>query len=332
MNYYSSRPYTTYFPTGYPVYMIPSASLQAPSSPYMKYAPQVIAHTSVPLANPPPIVSHTAALATVPAEKTLPLSVSAQPSRAIQVFMEKSVQTTREINEKNIQAPTVALVKEEDYVTKDFIDKFNDQRGNPENIKEAKRKIAVWSVAAGLKIPSEREAGEIVNNLTDARINLVRLLSCEKEEVKVMALDALLQILEKDDFSESNAAGLVEMTLGLSELLHGERIQLETVAMQIKIAQVYSFALGAIRRHFAKGQISGVIKECKTQLIHSASTLKWLNRTENVRLRFFAGTAREGSRRIPDDRRELYDIFMRIFHGIVAIGSIFPSFDGSTFS
>jgi tetratricopeptide (TPR) repeat protein len=199
-------------------------------------------------------------------------------------------------------------------VTEKFISRFNSHRGNSENVAKAQRLLIKTRQLAGLE-PSE---GDPYIDIPSARRNLFLLAGLNHQELKMAALSSLIEVLEADQIKRNTAFDLIVLAIDLMKQMDRELMQTVLVDEQICICQAYGMVAELIQRHYAKKHLGGITAELKTQLIQTAKTLEDLNTHSHPSLHFAVEYALEGIKRLRDDRKELFEIFERMFHLLTA--------------
>lgn len=225
------------------------------------------------------------------------------------------------------QPPAHKEKEEPEDVTEDFIKEFNRHRGNAENLAKARRMLKNTRLLGGM-IPS---ASKIDIDVPSARRNFFLLTGIDNLEVKMSALENLIQLLLKDEIKQETAFDLVSLAINLMNQMDRELMQTQVVDEQSKICQAYGIVTELIQRHYAKKHLGGITFELKNQLIHTAKTLEELNTHGDLNLHFHVKFALEGIKRLRDDRKELFELFERLFHLLISAGALYAE-DMSTFS
>jgi tetratricopeptide (TPR) repeat protein len=214
-------------------------------------------------------------------------------------------------------AQSLLKSKEEDSddVTKDFIQKFNDHRGNPENVALAQRMLKKNRQLGGI----EKNINSPYIDIPSARRNLFLLAGLNHQELKMEALHSLIEILDADPIKRNTAFDLVVLAIDLMKQMDRELMQTQLIEEQILICQAYGIVAELIQRHYAKKHLGGITSELKIQLVNTVRTLEDLNTQGNTHLHFTVEYALEGVKRLRDDRKELFEIAERIFHLLAAV-------------
>lgn len=202
-------------------------------------------------------------------------------------------------------------------VTEEFIKDFNDRRGNLENIAAARRMLLKNRTLAGLGEIARKEYIDIPS----ARRNLLLLASLNHQEIKIQAMKTLSEVLEADEIKRDTAFDLIVLAIDLMKQMDRELMQTQLVQEQILICQTYGIVAELIQRHYAKKHLGGITAELKTQLINTAKTLEDLNTHGDPDLHIAVEFALEGVKRLRDDRKELFELFERLYHLLLAVGS-----------
>lgn len=226
----------------------------------------------------------------------------------------------------NVVKPSKNRSREED-VSESFVKKFNAHIGNKDNNKKAYRLIRKMQRLGGLLSPRKNQ--EVQIDIPSARLGLSYLAGLNDPVLKMKALDNLLHLLQNDPLEKETSIHLVSLSINLMHQMNRELMQAETLDVQIKITQVYSKVAELLQRHYSKKHINAITKELKTELINTIKALEAINSLEDQKLQFYTKLALEGVRRLVDDRKELFDIIERFFHGCAAIYSL-GSYDIST--
>jgi len=238
-----------------------------------------------------------------------------------------SIRSTREgPNTTNvfIYSPSVKHKKKKHVsldANKDFIEKFNNNRGNAEYTKQARYMLKQNRYLGGLETPPPEK--HITIDVPSARKNFALLASLDDLELKMAALNNLLLLLKNDQLKQETAFDLVGLGINLMKQMDRELMQTQLVDVQLKICKIYGVVTELIQRHYGKKHIGGITKELKEQLIKTAKTLEDLNTHSDPQLHFMVEYALEGVKRLRDDRKELFEIFERVFQGIVALGKLY---------
>ncbi len=197
-----------------------------------------------------------------------------------------------------------------EYVSKDFINKFNERVGDQDNIKKARRLMKKIRILGGLHPSSEPDQIDI----PAARFGFALLAGLNNHELKMEALDHLENLLEHDPVTEESSIRLISLTIELMTLLNRELIQTEILEVQIKSAKIYGLLAELIQRHYAKKHINAITEELKNQLLATARALRELNRLGDTRLDYYVENALEGIKRILDDNKPLFELIDRVYH------------------
>jgi hypothetical protein len=142
----------------------------------------------------------------------------------------------------------------------------------------------------------------------------------DEQECKISALDSLLEIFKNDSYKKAESNQLLKLAIDLLALMDRETIQAVDLDAQNKIAEVYSTVMETLLIHYGKHHINAITKELKIQLRSAATSLKKLNRNEDIKLKYFVNCALEGIRRLKDDRLELFELLERTYK--IAIAAI----------
>lgn len=204
-------------------------------------------------------------------------------------------------------------------LSKEFITFYNSHFCNDEKDEIAEHFLNQSLEQAGLRPnPSHHKL-----NIPAARMSLCLLAQLNSYQFKTEALDALLQLILKDEIEDRPGAGdqLMNLALELLNNMNRELFQTELVDVQIRIAKIYNALTELMQRQYAKGIINGLTKELRVQFIATANALQALNTQENTELSFHIKCALEGVYRLKDDRKELIDAIEKIFHTASAIAS-----------
>ena len=206
-------------------------------------------------------------------------------------------------------------------VTEEFIKKFNDRRGNANNVAKAWRMLKKTRVLAGLD--SSQPPTHI--DIPSARRNFFLLARLNHHDLNMAALGNLIELLQKDEIKPDTAFDLVGLAIHLMKQMDRELMQTQLVDEQVKICQAYGIVAELIQRHYAKKHLGGITSELKTQLIQTARTLEDLNTHGDPRLHFAVEFALEGVKRLRDDRKELFELGERLFHLVVSAASAYQA-------
>lgn len=197
-------------------------------------------------------------------------------------------------------------------VTKDFIKDFNKHRGNQDNVELARKMLAKTRQLAGL------DPGSSYIDIPSARHNLFLLAGLNNQELKMAALSSLNQVLEADQVQRDSAFEIVVLAIDLMKEMDRELMQTQLIDEQICICTAYGLIAELIQRHYAKKHLGGITSELKDQLIQTAKTLEDLNTHYDAHLHYSVEYALEGIKRLRDDRKELFEMFERMFHLVTA--------------
>ncbi len=200
-----------------------------------------------------------------------------------------------------------------------FIKKFNNHRGNDKLFLKASKMIKANRILGGLESPPPGK--QVLIDIPSARKNFALLATLDNLELKMAAMDNLLLLLENDDLKCNSAFDLVSLAIDIMNQMDRELIQTQLIDIQIKICKIYGAITELIIRHYGKKHVGGITKELKTQLINTARTLKDLNRQGNPLLYFTVEFALEGVKRLRDDRKELFELFEKIYCGFLVATS-----------
>jgi len=206
---------------------------------------------------------------------------------------------------------------EEEDVSEEFVNQFNNHIGNAENHNIAQRLMKKMRLLGGLESGSLDQRIDI----PQARLGLC-ILAGLPHPYKMEALDNLYDLLKRDNLEKDSAIQLVSLAIKLMKNMNRELMQTEVVDFQIKIAEVYNALTHLLQYHYAKQHINAITKELKLQLSETAKALQDLNRQENPKLSFYVNCALEGIRNLKDDSKVLFDIFERIYHITAALTSL----------
>ena len=176
------------------------------------------------------------------------------------------------------------------------------------NLKKARHLILKMRQLAGL------DPSDLRIDIPSARLGLCLLAGLNNQEIKLLALENLLDILKKGCYTKEESIQLIGLSIKLLKLMERELIQTVDLEAQNKIAQVYSVLAETLHHHYGKKHINGITKELKNELVGSAKALGNLNRLEDARLKFNVNCALEGVRRLKDDGKELFILLEGIFH------------------
>jgi hypothetical protein len=260
--------------------------------------------------------------------KTEVLSSNATITAAQTVF-------SKDFNNQELSTGTPALVihtpnekrKKREDMTEKFVQQFNGHRGNREMVAKAERLLKQNRALANL----EAAEGEKYVDIPSARRNFVLLAKLANQEIKMKALDNLIQVLNKDDISPNTAFELIVLAIDLMKEMNRELIQTQLVDEQIKICQAYGIIAELIQRHYAEKHLGGITMELHQQLAETAKTLEDLNTHGDPRLHFAVEYALEGIKRLHDDRKELFELCGGIYYLLVSAVAFYGT-DISTFN
>ncbi len=206
-------------------------------------------------------------------------------------------------------------------VSEKFITDFNSFRGQESFIKKAKKMMAENRVLGGLAPPPSNQQSFI--DIPSARQNFFLLATLSNYDLKMEAMDNLLLLLERDELKRETAFDLVSLAINIMKQMDGELIQTQPIDVQVKICRIYGTIGELIIRHYGKGHLGGVTKELKTQLLQTARTLQDLNKQEDPLLHFNVEFALEGVLRLKDNRKQLFELFERIFNGFLVATALY---------
>ena len=204
-------------------------------------------------------------------------------------------------------------------VTEDFIKEFNERRGNADNVAKAWKMLKKTRILAGLEKQKEPAHADIPS----ARRNFFLLAKLAHKELKLAALDNLITLLQNDEITSDTAFDLIPLAKNLMEQMDRELAQTQLIEEQVKICEAYGIVTELIQRHYAKKHLGGITAELKTQLIQTARTLEDLNTHNDPCLHFTVEYAKEGIKRLKDDRKELFELGERLFHLLVSAASVY---------
>lgn len=216
--------------------------------------------------------------------------------------------------------PSAEKEPEED-VSEEFVKNYNEHIGNKENQDKARRLIKKMKVLGGLdpdNVPTQLD-------IPAARMGFAILAGLKNYQHKMTALENLRKLLAKDEFKKETAIDLVSLAMKVMSKMDRELIQTEIIDVQIEIAKAYGAIAELLQHHYAEKHINAITKELKSQLGTTARTLEDLNRQEDVKLAFAVGFALEGIKRLRDDRKELFEILLRIYHTVMAAASVYQT-------
>lgn len=198
-----------------------------------------------------------------------------------------------------------------DYVSEDFVQRFNERIGDENNTLKAKRLMKKMRILAGLHPASTPENIDI----SAARMGFALLAGLNHHELKMEALNHLEYLLENDPITEASSIRLVALTIKVMNQLDRELMQTEILEVQVNSAKIYGLLAELIQRHFATKHINAITDDLRSQLLKTARALRDLNRLEDSRLDFHVESALEGIKRILDDHKALYEIVNRLYNG-----------------
>lgn len=208
---------------------------------------------------------------------------------------------------------------EDAVVPRDFIEQCNDPLAGRELEIKAVMTLKRMLHMAGLTID---RPSTIPLNIPKAYLGLCRLSELNDPVLKVQALDALIILLKKDPLTLDSSTNLVQLTMDLMKTLDKHEIQKQRVDIQEKIAEAYNLAIELMIRHYRVIHINAIEEGFKTQLLHTAQSLKRMNRQDDPKLAFHAQAALEGIRRLQDDSQELLNFFRRAADFIAGTANI----------
>lgn len=132
-------------------------------------------------------------------------------------------------------------------------------------------------------------------------------------KLKLKALDSLLDLLRKDDFTNAELGqGLVKLALGLMEKLKGDSIQTEIPQVQQKLGKACGLTIENILRHYESRHLNAVLETLQTTLFEICSTLSRLNTQNNPEVDFAVEYTLEGAKRLQTDANQLLQTLQRI--------------------
>ena len=191
----------------------------------------------------------------------------------------------------------------DDFITLESIEKLNSQIGSDKNPKLISELINKMRKLGGLE-PSERPI-----DIPNARLGLCFLAHYDREqELKMLALESLLEILKQDDYSKESSYHLITLATNLVNLLGRTIVQTADLETQIKISEVYKVLMETIHMHAGKKHLNGITNTTKQQLIAASKELKLLNRINNNEIEFYTSCALLALDRLKDDTQELFVI------------------------
>ena len=162
--------------------------------------------------------------------------------------------------------------------------------------------------------------GDEILNIPSARKRLCLLAGLEDEKYKLFALNSLLLILKHDRHDKPSASQLVSLAIEVMARTEKDLIQMETIDVQRKIAELYSILTEDLHIHYGKGYINGISKALKEQLVRTVKALGGLNTSEDIDLKYNVKCATQGMIRLHDDAQELFILVNRIIN-FVMIGT-----------
>lgn len=234
-------------------------------------------------------------------------------------------------NHGNGQTPTTLLIcnhqskaKDKDIeedVSEEFVKNYNDHIGNKDNQDKARRLIQKMKVLGGLD-PNHTTAQL---DIPAARMGFAILAGLKNYQHKMTALKNLRKLLAKDEIKKETAIDLVSLAMKVMNKMDRELIQTEIMDVQIEIAKAYGAIAELLQHHYAEKHINAITKELKAQLANTARTLEDLNRQEDTQLAYAVSFALEGIKRLRDDRKELFELLLRIYHTVMAAASVYQT-------
>lgn len=209
--------------------------------------------------------------------------------------------------------------EEDEYLSEEFITKFNERIGDKTNIRKARRLMKKMKILAGLHPSSSAEELDIPS----ARFGFALLAGLNHHELKLEALENLEYLLEHDPVTEASSIRLVALAIKVMNQLDRELMQTEVLEVQIKSAKIYGLLAEMIQRHMAKKHINAITDDLRNQLLQTARALRDLNRLEDPRLDCYVESALEGIKRILDDHKVLYEVVERLYNATMIGVSIY---------
>jgi hypothetical protein len=206
---------------------------------------------------------------------------------------------------------------EPEELSEEFIKKYNDHIGSDVSHEKAIRHLHKMQALGGLT-----EKDESKQNIPAARRGLAILAQVKDQKIKLEALKSLQIILERDPLTSESAEGIVALVIHFLDAMNRELIQLEVVEIQIQVAKTYSAIAELLIHQYVAENINAITDVLKAKLADATKELKALNRLNNVKLSYYAGTALEGINRLKDDKNKLFEIMQRSGHGVLAGASL----------
>ena len=223
-------------------------------------------------------------------------------------------------NIKLLTAPPAdnnAKKEEGEALTEEFITKLNKSPGVldlKKNLEKARQFLQHERKCVGLDSPKGIET----KNVPSSRKTFLLLSTIDDalgKDIKMEALEALIELLKFDPLENDSASGLVPLATDLMKNLNRDLAQTSPIDIQIKTATAFGITIQLILDHYQHRHLNAVADPLKKQLLEVANSLKALNAQNDPELIFAVEFALEGIMRLTSDDSAL----VRTIEGIKSI-------------